>query len=56
MLLGPNRKGHEVRVTVTMPSEAASDYGLVRDLLKAGMDCMRINCAHNASSNANAGS
>ena len=31
---------------VTMPSEAASDYLLVRELVAAGMDCMRINCAH----------
>jgi pyruvate kinase len=31
---------------VTMPSEAADDYRLVRDLMQAGMDCMRINCAH----------
>jgi pyruvate kinase len=31
---------------VTMPSEAAFDYTLVHDLLLAGMDCMRINCAH----------
>jgi pyruvate kinase len=35
-----------VRIMVTMPSEAATDYALVRDLLKAGMDLMRINCAH----------
>ena len=31
---------------VTMPSEAATDYGLVRDLLHRGMNCVRINCAH----------
>src|SRR5262245_5834148 len=31
---------------VTMPSEAAADYALVRELLASGMDCMRINCAH----------
>ena len=31
---------------VTMPSEAASDGRLVEDLLHAGMDIMRINCAH----------
>ena len=31
---------------VTMPSEAATDYDLVRDLVLHGMDCMRINCAH----------
>ena len=31
---------------VTMPSEAADNYLLVHDLLKNGMNCMRINCAH----------
>jgi pyruvate kinase len=31
---------------VTMPGEAAADYPLVRELVAAGMDCMRINCAH----------
>jgi pyruvate kinase len=31
---------------VTMPSEAAGDPELVRGLLAAGMDVMRINCAH----------
>jgi pyruvate kinase len=45
-LLGPKPAGRDVRIIVTMPSEAASDYHLVRDLVDAGMDCMRINCAH----------
>jgi len=45
-LLGPAPKGRAVRIMVTMPSEAAHDYSLVRDLLAGGMDCMRINCAH----------
>jgi len=31
---------------VTMPSEAARDYTIVRELVTAGMDVMRINCAH----------
>ena len=33
---------------VTMPSEAATNPQLVRDLLMAGMDIMRINCAHDS--------
>ena len=45
-LLGPCPKDRAVRVMVTMPSEAAEDYGLVRELVAAGMDVMRINCAH----------
>lgn len=45
-LLGPVPPGREVRIMVTMPSEAADDYMLVHNLVKQGMDCMRINCAH----------
>lgn len=33
-------------IMVTMPGEAADDYELVRELLRNGMDCQRINCAH----------
>src|SRR5271166_1751642 len=45
-LLGPPPKHRNVRIMVTMPSEAAQDFGLVRDLLLNGMDVMRVNCAH----------
>jgi pyruvate kinase len=45
-LLGPEPDGRHVRVMVTMPLDAAHDYELVRDLLASGMDCMRINAAH----------
>ncbi len=45
-LLGPSPPRRLSRIMVTMPSEAADDYKLVRDLLQQGMDCMRINCAH----------
>jgi pyruvate kinase len=31
---------------VTMPSEAAADPRVARDLVERGMDCARINCAH----------
>ena len=44
-LLGPTRPGRSVRIMVTMPVEAATDYGLVRGLVEGGMDCARINCA-----------
>jgi pyruvate kinase len=33
-------------IMVTMPHQAADDYRLVKDLLAGGMECMRINCAH----------
>ncbi len=45
-LLGPARPGRPTRIMVTMPTEAATDPDLVREMLVAGMDCMRINCAH----------
>jgi pyruvate kinase len=34
------------RIMATLPSEAADDPGLVSALIEAGMDCARINCAH----------
>jgi len=45
-LLGADPTGRNVRIMVTMPSEAATDPRLVQDLLISGMDVMRINCAH----------
>ncbi len=45
-LLGPPPPGRRVRIMVTMSTDAATDYELVRDLVRSGMDCMRINCAH----------
>jgi pyruvate kinase len=45
-LLGAAPEDCRTRIMVTMPSAAAADYALVRDLLEQGMTCMRINCAH----------
>jgi pyruvate kinase len=45
-LLGPAPPGRKVRIMVTMATEAGRNYELVRDLVHSGMDCMRINCAH----------
>jgi pyruvate kinase len=39
-------KPYGTHIMVTMPTEAAYDYPLVRDLMRAGMDVARINCAH----------
>jgi pyruvate kinase len=47
-LLGPAPEGRGVRVMVTMPAEAARSYELVRGLVEAGMDVMRVNCAHDS--------
>ncbi len=48
-VLGSRPAGRGVAIMVTMPSEAADDYTLVSRLLQQGMDCMRINCAHDTS-------
>jgi pyruvate kinase len=45
-LFGRAPQTRRVRIMVTMPTEAACDYTFVRNLIDAGMDCMRINCAH----------
>jgi len=45
-LLGKKVKGSPIRIMVTLPSEAADDYRLIRDILVAGANCVRINCAH----------
>jgi pyruvate kinase len=45
-LLGSLPAQRAVHIMVTMPSEAATDASLVESLLAAGMDIMRINCAH----------
>lgn len=45
-LLGDVPKDRSVRIMVTLPSEAATDVGVARDLVAAGMDIARINCAH----------
>lgn len=45
-LLGKPRSGRSVRIMVTFPGEAADDYGLVREMVVAGLDIARINCAH----------
>ncbi len=47
-LLGAPPAGRRVRIMVTLSSEAATDYGLVKKLVAAGMDVARINCAHDA--------
>ena len=45
-LLGDHPQDRRTHIMVTMPAEAATDYMTVHRLLTSGMDCMRINCAH----------
>ena len=47
-LLGPAPGGRPTRIMVTVPSEAAGDAALMGQMLDAGMDCIRINCAHDS--------
>jgi len=47
-LLGPASPGRDVRIMVTMSREAADDRALVHQLVQQGMNCMRINCAHDS--------
>jgi pyruvate kinase len=42
--LTPPQRG--VRIMVTLPTEAATDYTLVREIVQRGANCVRINCAH----------
>lgn len=44
--LGASPSHRRVRVMVTFPTEAATEYALVKDLLARGMNIARINCAH----------
>ena len=45
-LLGPPSDKRPVHIMVTLSSESATEYNTVRDLVAAGMDVARINCAH----------
>lgn len=45
-LFGQPPADRSVRIMVTLPTEAAFDFNLVKGLLLRGMNCARINCAH----------
>lgn len=45
-LLGVAPATRNVRIMVTLPTEAATDQAMVRQMVDAGMDVARINCAH----------
>ncbi|MEK6481241.1 pyruvate kinase [Catalinimonas sp. 4WD22] len=44
-LLGPEPQPKRAYTMVTMDTDMADDYQLVHEMLAAGMDCARINCA-----------
>lgn len=45
-LLGYRSNDRRTRIMVTMPSEAANNAEMVNELVAAGMNSARINCAH----------
>jgi pyruvate kinase len=45
-LLGEQPEMRRAHIMVTLPAETAEDFLMVRQLLKSGMDCVRINCSH----------
>jgi pyruvate kinase len=46
-IFGKKPKNRETRIMVTMPQEAIEDEDFIYELVEAGMDVARINCAHN---------
>jgi len=45
-MLGPTPDDRDVSIMVTLPTEAADNPALVEEMLAAGMNLARINCAH----------
>jgi len=45
-LLGKKLKGSKVRIMVTLPTDAATDYKFIKKLVTSGMNSARVNCAH----------
>lgn len=45
-LFGKRRHDRNARIMVTLPGTAASRPELIRELVDKGMECVRINCAH----------
>lgn len=45
-ILGDHPEGRDANIMVTLPIEAAENQQLVAEMIAAGMDLARINCAH----------
>jgi pyruvate kinase len=45
-LLGPEPGGRRTRIMVTLDGASLDDANVIRDLIANGMNCARINCAH----------
>ena len=48
-LFGNALSHRRVRIMVTLPTEAAINYQLVKEIIRRGANCVRINCAHDNS-------
>jgi pyruvate kinase len=46
LLFGSTRSLRRTRIMVTLPAEAAEDLPWMQQLVQSGVDCVRINCAH----------
>src|SRR5262245_10719205 len=47
-IFGPGQYGRDTRIMVTLPTEAAHDPSLLQALVAHGIECVRINCAHDS--------
>ena len=47
-ILGAHPDGRDVNIMVTLPTEAADNPALVAEMIAAGMNVARINCAHDS--------
>jgi len=45
-LLGNTNPQRRVRIMVTLPTHASTDYAMIKQLILSGMNIARINCAH----------
>lgn len=45
-IFGPVETSRNTAIMVTLGNEAADDYKYIRDLVEAGMNVIRMNCAH----------
>jgi pyruvate kinase len=45
-VFGPPATDRKTRILVTLSTRAARDLDRVRAMMRAGMDCARVNCAH----------
>ncbi|MGI9247703.1 MAG: pyruvate kinase [Woeseiaceae bacterium] len=45
-ILGQHPEGRDVNIMVTLPADAGENRTLVSEMITAGMDIARINCAH----------